>query len=157
MIGWASESKLGKGESKDIKVLGAGTVGRDQCSSGVKRFWDLRDYKIYFKITSFLCSESPMRTHPKGRSPSQGLSGFPARSASPPSFHVSSLFWGWGGEGFPGGSDGKESTCHAGDLGWEYLLEEGTATHSSILAWRVPMGRGAWTPMGSMESQRLRD
>ena len=29
-------------------------------------------------------------------------------------------------------------------LGWEDLLEEGMATHSSILAWRVPMDRGAW-------------
>ena len=28
-------------------------------------------------------------------------------------------------------------------LGWEDL-EEGTATHSSILAWRIPMERGAW-------------
>ena len=26
----------------------------------------------------------------------------------------------------------------------EDLLEEGTATHSSILAWRIPMDRGAW-------------
>ena len=29
-------------------------------------------------------------------------------------------------------------------LGQEDLLEEGMATHSSILAWRIPMGRGAW-------------
>ena len=29
-------------------------------------------------------------------------------------------------------------------LGWEDPLEEGMATHSSILAWRNPMGRGAW-------------
>ena len=29
-------------------------------------------------------------------------------------------------------------------LGWEDALEEGTATHSSILAWRIPMGREAW-------------
>ena len=29
-------------------------------------------------------------------------------------------------------------------LGWEYPLEEGMATHSSILAWRIPMDRGAW-------------
>ena len=29
-------------------------------------------------------------------------------------------------------------------LGWEDTLEEGMATHSSILAWRIPMGRGAW-------------
>ena len=29
-------------------------------------------------------------------------------------------------------------------LGWEDLLEEGMATHSSILAWRISMDRGAW-------------
>ena len=44
--------------------------------------------------------------------------------------------------GFPGGSDGKESTGSAGDLGlilgWEDPLEKGMATHSSILAWRIP-------------------
>ena len=36
-------------------------------------------------------------------------------------------------------------------LGWEDALEKGMATHSSILAWRIPMDRGAWwaTVMGS--------
>ena len=29
-------------------------------------------------------------------------------------------------------------------LSWEDPLEEGMATHSSILAWRIPMDRGAW-------------
>ena len=29
-------------------------------------------------------------------------------------------------------------------LGWEDPLEEGMATHSNILAWRIPMDRGAW-------------
>ena len=29
-------------------------------------------------------------------------------------------------------------------LGWEDPLEEGRATHSSILACRIPMDRGAW-------------
>ena len=29
-------------------------------------------------------------------------------------------------------------------LGWEDPLEEGMATHSSILVWRIPMDRGAW-------------
>ena len=29
-------------------------------------------------------------------------------------------------------------------LGWEDPLEEGMAIHSSILAWRIPMNRGAW-------------
>ena len=49
---------------------------------------------------------------------------------------------------FPGGSDCKKSTSNAGDLVWslvwEDALEEGMATHSSILAWRIPMDRGAW-------------
>ena len=97
-------------------------------------------------------------------------------------------------EGFPGGSDGKESACNVGDmglisglersprggngnplqysclenpheprilvaqmvknllaiqetwvqsLGWEDLLEEGMVIHFSILAWRIPVDRGA--------------
>ena len=29
-------------------------------------------------------------------------------------------------------------------LGQEDPLEEGMPTHSSILAWRIPMDRGAW-------------
>ena len=29
-------------------------------------------------------------------------------------------------------------------LGWDDPLEEDMATHSSILAWRIPMDRGAW-------------
>ena len=29
-------------------------------------------------------------------------------------------------------------------LGWEEPLQEDGATHSSILAWRLPMDRGAW-------------
>ena len=29
-------------------------------------------------------------------------------------------------------------------LDWEAPLEEGMATHSSILAWRIPMNRKAW-------------
>ena len=63
-------------------------------------------------------------------------------------------------KGFPGGSDGKESACNAGDLGSipgsGRSPEEGMATHSSILAWRMP-----WTeePGGLkfMELQRVRD
>ena len=49
---------------------------------------------------------------------------------------------------FPGGSDGKESACNSGNLGLipvsGRFLEEGMATYSSILAWRIPMNRGAW-------------
>ena len=31
-----------------------------------------------------------------------------------------------------------------GSADWEDALEEGMATHSSILAWRIRMDRGAW-------------
>ena len=44
--------------------------------------------------------------------------------------------------GLPGGSDGKESTAmletQVPSLGWEDPLEKEMATHSSILAWRLP-------------------
>ena len=29
-------------------------------------------------------------------------------------------------------------------LGWEDSLEEGMTTHSSVLAWKIPMDRGVW-------------
>ena len=40
--------------------------------------------------------------------------------------------------GFPGSSASRESACNAGDLGREDPLEEGMATHSRVLAWRIP-------------------
>ena len=42
-----------------------------------------------------------------------------------------------------------------GSLGWEDPLEEGMVTHSRILAWRIPMDRGAWQTAihGVTESQ----
>ena len=44
--------------------------------------------------------------------------------------------------GFPGGSDGKESSCDAEDLvrslGCDDFLEKGMTTHSSILSCRIP-------------------
>jgi len=40
-------------------------------------------------------------------------------------------------------------------LGREDALEEGMATHSSVLAWRIPMDRGAWqaTVHGAAKTQ----
>ena len=60
--------------------------------------------------------------------------------------------------GFPGGSDGKETACNAGDqvqsLSGEDPLEKEMATHSSILTWKIP-----WTEepgvLQSMGSQRV--
>ena len=48
------------------------------------------------------------------------------------------------GNGLPWWLSGKESDCSAGEagdagsLGWKDPLELGRATHSSILAWRIP-------------------
>ena len=45
-------------------------------------------------------------------------------------------------------------------LGWEDPLEKGMATHSSILAWKIPTDREAWwaTVHGVAKSQtRLSD
>ena len=70
-------------------------------------------------------------------------------------------------QGVPDGSDGKESPCNAGDPGLipglgrspgegngnplQYYclanqdpLEKEVATHSSSLAWRIPMDTRAW-------------
>ena len=60
--------------------------------------------------------------------------------------------------GFPGGASGKESACQCRrhemqvrSLGQEDPLEEGMATHSSILAWRIP-----WTgEAGGLQSVGL--
>ena len=50
--------------------------------------------------------------------------------------------------GFPSGSEVKNppvmQETQVPSLGWEDPLEEGMATHSSILAWRIPIDREAW-------------
>ena len=53
-------------------------------------------------------------------------------------------------QSFPRGTTGKNPPAVQGpqeirvwSLGWEDALEEGVATHSSILAWRIPMDRRA--------------
>ena len=52
-------------------------------------------------------------------------------------------------QGFPGGTSGKEPTCQ--NRGWEDPLEEGMATQSGNVAWRIP-----WTeePLGSSPEGR---
>ena len=63
--------------------------------------------------------------------------------------------------GFPGSSEVKESACNALDmdsiLGWEDPLEKGMATHSSILAWRIPWTEepGRYSPWGCKSRTRL--
>ena len=61
--------------------------------------------------------------------------------------------------GFLGGSDSKEFAFKVGDLGlvhgWGRSPGRGIATHSSIVAWKIPWTEG---PGGlqSMQSQRIR-
>ena len=59
--------------------------------------------------------------------------------------------------GFPGSSDGKESTYDeiwVKSLGQEDPLEEGMAIHSTILAWRIPW-RGEPGGLQSMSHKEL--
>jgi len=63
---------------------------------------------------------------------------------------------------FPGSTSGKEPACQCNrhkrcgfkSLGWEDSLEEGIATHSSILVWRIPWTEepGGYSPQGCKES-----
>ena len=59
------------------------------------------------------------------------------------------------GLGFPGVSYGKELVCNAENPGpipwWEDPLENVMATHSKILAWRIPLTEGP----GRLQSMRL--
>ena len=53
---------------------------------------------------------------------------------------LTSVYDYWKNHSFPGGSDGKQSACNAGDVGsWvgKISLVKGMTTHSSILAWRI--------------------
>ena len=56
---------------------------------------------------------------------------------------------------FPGSSDGKASAYNAGDPGsipdQEDPLEKGMATHSSILAWRIPWTEGPGGVQSSLD------
>ena len=72
-----------------------------------------------------------------------------------------SLFWTMS-KCFPGGSAVKNPSAmqelqetQIQSLGQEAPLEEGMATHSSILAWRIPVNRGAWCATQSMGLQRI--
>jgi len=60
--------------------------------------------------------------------------------------------------GFPGGSDGKDlpamQEIQVQSLGQEVPLEKGMATHSSILAWRIPWTEEPGGPQ-STRSQRV--
>ena len=60
---------------------------------------------------------------------------------------VSVILQNYGYLGFPGASDGKESACNVGDLGSIPGLGRspgGGHGNPLLLAWRIPLDRGAW-------------
>ena len=68
------------------------------------------------------------------------------------SYYIISMTLYYNNQGFPGGAEVKASACNAGDLGsipgLGRSLEKEIATHSSILAWKIP-----WTEEpGSLQS-----
>ena len=73
------------------------------------------------------------------------------------------LCGGIGGWGFPDSASGKDLACQCGghetlgfDLGQKDSLEEAMATHSSILAWRIPCPEdlAGHSPKGHRESDK---
>ena len=116
----------------------------------------------FFAFNSF---NSHREFQTSGTSPS-GPAMFQVSGSHPPPVVMATILDGPAlGWGFPGGSVGKEPACSAGDagdavrsLGREDPLEEGMATHSSILAWRIPWTEepGGLYPQGHKESTRLK-
>jgi len=81
----------------------------------------------------------------------------PWAPTAPSSFHYFS-FWSFLYWGMVSGSDGKESAwmqeTWVRSMGWEDPLEKEMATHSCILAWRIPWREkpGGYSPWGHKES-----
>ena len=97
----------------------------------LSRIHCFRDHSLLDLLTGNHCVI--LYSHPQGKNFSSPIFSFK---------HTSATYL-----GFPGGSVGKESACNAGDLdsipGLGRFPGGGHGNHSSILAWRIPMGRGA--------------
>ena len=162
---WRSRSK--------INVVGL----KIKVSAELYSFWRLQRKICFLAFSSFQSLSAFLSFHPLSYgspiSPSIVLCPTPTLSFVPPSYknlcyYIKStwiiqaslpsskyLIQNSLSRDFPGGSDSKESPCNAGDLGsilsQEDPLEEGMATHSSILAWRIP-----WTEeSGGLQSMGL--
>ena len=61
--------------------------------------------------------------------------------------------------GFPGSSDSEQPACNAGDSGQgqEDPLEKGMATHSRILAWRIPWTEESRGPQSTWSQRAGQD
>ena len=120
----------------------------------------LLSHKILYLIRTFTVE---FRAHPdpylnilnwltsaKTLSPSKftftGPSGYDAVISFGGGWTPSTPLWGFSGgsgiENLPVMQETQETQIQS--LGLEDPLEEGVAIHSSILAWRIPMDRGAW-------------
>ena len=126
---------------------------RQQCNTNIIFFLVLKMFMITFSIKNFILWKFSLKLklifvpnfvfiilHPY---PSSPLFLFFSFKESPQNWQyfrcfISKKFV----LGFHGSSDGKESACNAGDLssipGLGRSTGGGHATHSSILAWRIP-------------------
>ena len=131
----------GEWQKQGLKQLGTHffNVFSVNCSLSLYCIWVWIQKGAFIHVIFFLHSND----HNKGRNRKQYL------------FHVNPRMM-----GFPGGSVVRSPPSSAGDvglmLGWEDPLEEGTATHSSILAWRIPWaeGPGGLQSMGSQSEKK---
>ena len=92
-------------------------------------FWDFLVDQLVKNLPAM--QETPGSSPKSGRSPGEGI-GYPVQyswaSLVAQTVKNSATMW--------------ETWVRS--LGQEDPLEEGMATHSSILAWSIPMDRGAW-------------
>ena len=121
------------------------------CFSIIKLYLTLQPHGLHLtrlpclSLSPWVCSDlCPLSQwcHPTNSSCVAPFSCLQSFSASR-SFPMSQLIM-----DFPGSSDGKESACNAEGLGLIPGLGRspggGYGIHSSILAWRISMDRGAW-------------
>ena len=112
--------------------------------------WEDPRRRAWQPIWVFLPGESPWTEEPGGLQ-SKGLQRVRYDWATKHMQYIRFMLKYFFLRGFPGCSVVKPLPANAGDtrdvvrsLGQEDPLEEEMATHPSILAWRIPMDKGAW-------------
>ena len=132
-LGWCHVTCPGQWAANGVSSLLAKIV-KNRCISSILPFgsWVLKIVEPQDGLFGGMCGRKPLRKMPH------------------PQWSLRRWANLYGGklltfQGFPGGANGKESTCQCRrpelqvwSLGQKDPLEEGTATHSSILAWRIP-------------------
>ena len=136
------------GVQRDRLLLSCHLLGRSRVVLGIHRFqnpveWRFLAIKGFFdsSVGSACNAGDPGSIPGLGRSPREGI-GYPQQYSW--AFLVAQMI--------------KNSPTMwetwIQSVGWEDPLEEGVATQHSVLAWRIPMNRGAWRVHGVTELHR---